>query len=123
MYYVEELKHNLLSVNKIYDSCYDTFSSQGCTIKNKSGKSIATSMRTIGNVYNLLESSAFENNKGICLMSQIEENWLWHKCLSHVNFDNLVKIRKNQNIRGLPILSKHVNIVCKECLKGKKRRS
>jgi hypothetical protein len=29
-------------------------------------------------------------------MSQNEENLLWHKCLGHVNFDNLIKIRKNR---------------------------
>ncbi|XP_059073266.1 uncharacterized protein LOC131874064 [Cryptomeria japonica] len=123
VYFVEGLKHNLLSVSQICDSGYNvSFSSQGCAIKNKSGKIVATGLRTIGNVYNLLDSTDYENNVGMCLMGQVEENWLWHKRLGHVNFDNLVRISKNQNVRGLPILSKPLNIVCKECLKGKQTK-
>lgn len=55
-------------------------------------------------------------------MGEIEENWLWHKHLGHINFDNLVRISKNQNVRGLPILIKPFNLVCKECLKGKQTK-
>lgn len=58
----------------------------------------------------------------MCLMDQVEKNWLWYKCLRHVNFDNLVRIRKNQNVIGMPILSKPTNTVCKKCLKGKQTK-
>ena len=39
-----------------------------------------------------------------CFIAQIEESWLWHKRLCHVNFENLVKISKNRRVRGIPSL-------------------
>lgn len=54
-------------------------------------------------------------------MSQVEENWLWHKRLGHLNFDNLVRISKNKKVRGLPQITKPANI-CEECIKGKQTR-
>lgn len=123
VYYVEGLKHNLLSVSQICDSGYNvSFNSQGCAIKTKSGKTVATGLRTHGNIYNLLDSSNNERNEGMCLMGQIEDNWLWHKCLGHINFDNLVRISKYQNVRGLLVLSKPENVVCSRCIKGKQTK-
>ena len=31
-----------------------------------------------------------------CFLGQVDENWLWHKSLCHVNFDNLINIRKKK---------------------------
>ena len=42
-------------------------------------------------------------------------NWLWHKILCHVNFDNLVKIRKHKKVRGIPSLKKTDMGLCKNC--------
>lgn len=33
-----------------------------------------------------------------CFIAQVEESLLWHKRLCHVNFDNLVKIRKHKRV-------------------------
>ena len=38
-------------------------------------------------------------NKSSCFIAQVEESWLWHKILCHVNFDNLIKIRKHKRVR------------------------
>ena len=46
---------------------------------------------------------------GKCCMEQINECWLWHRIMDHMNFYNLVNISKN--------------IVCKHCQHGKKRVS
>ena len=54
-------------------------------------------------------------------MSKVEENWLWHKRLGHLSFDNLARISENKKVRGLPQISKPVNI-CEECVKGKQMR-
>ena len=51
-------------------------------------------------------------------MSQVEENWLWHKRLGHLNFNNLARISKHKKVRGLPQITKPANI-CEECVKGK----
>lgn len=55
-------------------------------------------------------------------MGQVEDKWLWHKCLGHINFDNLVRINKYQNVSGLLVLSKLENDVFSMCLKGKQTK-
>ena len=41
-----------------------------------------------------------------CLITQVEEIWLWHIRLCHVNFDKMVKIRKFKKVRSIPSLKK-----------------
>ena len=53
------------------------------------------------------------------LISQVEEGWLWHRRLCHVNFDNMVKIRKFRKVRGIPSLKKPDIDLCKKCQMGK----
>lgn len=124
VYYVEGLKYNLLSVSQICDSGLQVeFSSYECYIKKESGKIIARGFRTSGNLYNLSDSTSQGKSTGMCLMSHIDENWLWHKRFGHVNFDNIVRISKHKNVRGLPLISKPTNTVCSECIKGKQAKS
>lgn len=35
-----------------------------------------------------------------------------------MNFDNLVKVSKNKSVKGIPILNKLENSICKECQLG-----
>jgi hypothetical protein len=46
-------------------------------------------------------------------MSQIDENWLWHRRMRHINFDNLVKVSNKKAVRGMPKIIKPSNPVCK----------
>ena len=62
------------------------------------GKLIGLGKQTKGNVFYL------DLGDCSCFIAQIEESWLWHKRLCHVNFDNMVKIRKFKKIRGIPNL-------------------
>lgn len=57
MYYVEGLKHNLLSVSQMCDKgCKFTFDLKGCEIKKENnGKLVIEGNTTDGNVYNLKE--------------------------------------------------------------------
>ena len=48
-----------------------------------------------------------------CFIAQVEEFWLWHKKICHVNFDNMVKIRKIRRVRGIPSLRKPDVGLCK----------
>ena len=54
-----------------------------------------------------------------CFIAQVEESWLWHKRLCHVNFDNMVKISKFKKVRGIPNLKKLDIGLCKNCQIGK----
>ena len=52
-------------------------------------------------------------------IAQVEESQLWHRRLCHVNFDNLVKVRKHKRVRGIPSLKKPDVGLCKNCQIGK----
>jgi hypothetical protein len=90
------MKHNLQSVSKMCEQGHKvTFDSQKCDIRKEgSGKLIATAARTSSNIYMLSE---IENEK--CFLGKEDESCLWHRRMGHINFDNLVKVRKREAVR------------------------
>ncbi|GLJ55713.1 hypothetical protein SUGI_1196780 [Cryptomeria japonica] len=119
VYYVEGLKHNLLSVIQMCDKGYKfTFDSTGCQIKKDStGQVVVEGKRIDGNVYNLKE--CYESQ---CMLRQVDEIWLWHQRLCHINFDNLVAKSRKGCVRNIPPIVKLVNTFCDECVKGKQTK-
>ncbi|GLJ07858.1 hypothetical protein SUGI_0075690 [Cryptomeria japonica] len=106
-YYLEGLKNNLLSVSQMCDKGYKfTFDSTSCQIKKDSTSQIvAEGKRTDGNIYNLKE--CYESQ---CRIGQVDESWLWHQRLGHINFDNLVAVSKNRRVRNIPHIIKPVQL-------------
>ena len=114
--YVEGLKHNLLSVSQICDRGHEViFKKQGCKVrKAKNGRIVVVGSRTSRNLYTL------ENDTDrTCMMGQVEKNWLWHRRLGHISFDNLVKISSKNAVRDIPKKKKPKNGICDSCQKGK----
>ena len=64
------------------------------------GNLVGSGKKMKGNIFYL------DLSKSSCFIAQVEESWLWHKRLCHVNFDNLIKIRKKKRVRGIPSLRK-----------------
>ena len=64
------------------------------------GNLIGLGKKTKGNLF------YHELGECSCFINQVEESWLWHRRLCHVNFDNMVKIRKLKRVRGIPSLKK-----------------
>lgn len=110
--YVEGLKHDLLSIGKMCDVDYNLmFYDKVCEIRrNATKKVIGRGSRNLGNVYILDE---IQGQK--CYLGQTNEGCLWNKILGHLNFNNLVKNSKKQDVRGLPKKSKPTNSICKSC--------
>lgn len=46
---------------------------------------------------------------------KMDEIWLWHKILGHLNFDDIVKLRRKNVVQDMPKIPKLENIVCKSC--------
>ena len=86
---VENLKPSLLSVSKTCDQGHICiFDSQKCEIRKEgSGKLVGIAPITSENVY-ILNTKLNEK----CHINLMDDSWLWHRRLGHVNFDNLVKI-------------------------------
>ena len=54
-----------------------------------------------------------------CHLSKLEESWLWHRRLGHLNFDHIISLRKNNVVKDIPAIKKPPNTICKYCQLGK----
>lgn len=70
---------------------------------------IAVGRRTNANMYHL------EGATKHCLISQLDDKWLWYQRMYHINFDNLIRISSKNAVRDFPRLSKPGNNIYKEC--------
>ncbi|GLJ39976.1 hypothetical protein SUGI_0817840 [Cryptomeria japonica] len=70
---------------------------KACLIKGKGTISLD------GNIFHL------NNSEKTGLIAHIDESWLWHKRLFHVNFDCIVKISTTKAVRDLPRIVKPHN--------------
>ncbi|GJX41657.1 retrovirus-related pol polyprotein from transposon TNT 1-94 [Tanacetum coccineum] len=57
----------------------------------------------------------------ICLLSKASKtkSWLWHRRLSHLNFDTLNQLTKQGLVKGLPKLKYEKDHLCSACSLGK----
>jgi hypothetical protein len=82
------------------------------------GKLVGTTVITSNNIYVLSEIG---NEK--CCLGKEDENWLWHRRMGHMHFDNLVKVNKTKEVREMPQITKPTNTLCKHCQQGKKTKT
>ena len=54
-------------------------------------------------------------------VSVIEDSWVWHKRLGHLNFVIMKKMQNKEMVTGLPTLIE-VSEVCEGCLIGKQHK-
>nr|GEZ64246.1 integrase, catalytic region, zinc finger, CCHC-type, peptidase aspartic, catalytic [Tanacetum cinerariifolium] len=124
VYFVEGLGHNLFSVGKFCDSDLKVaFRRNACFIRNLEGVDLLSRNRTT-NLYtiNLHEMASASL---ICLMARgsSTKSWLWHQRLSHLNFDTINDLTKNDLVFGLPKFKYHKEHLCPLCEKEKSKRA
>ncbi|GJT90599.1 retrovirus-related pol polyprotein from transposon TNT 1-94 [Tanacetum coccineum] len=103
VYFIEGLGHNMFLVGHFCDSDLEVaFWRNTCFVKNLKGVDPLKGNRTI-NLYTInLHEMAFASP--ICLMARATstKSWLWHQRLSHLNFDTINELAKNDLVTGLP---------------------
>nr|GEU77962.1 retrovirus-related Pol polyprotein from transposon TNT 1-94 [Tanacetum cinerariifolium] len=124
MYFVEGLGHNLFSVGRFCDSDLEvSFRRNACFVKNLEGVDLLSGNRTT-NLYtiNLHEMASASL---ICFIAHASstKSWLWHQCLSHLNFDTINDLAKNDLVTGLPKFKYHKEHLCPSCEQGKSKRA
>ena len=85
---VEGLKHNLHSISKICDRGHQVmFSNESCVVTSKKSNNVVLTGIRRGNVY-IADFNSTNADSITCLFSKasIDESWLWHKKMSHLNF-------------------------------------
>nr|GEZ06211.1 integrase, catalytic region, zinc finger, CCHC-type, peptidase aspartic, catalytic [Tanacetum cinerariifolium] len=96
VYYVEGLNHNLFSVGQFCDVDLEVaFRKSTCFIRNLKGNDLLTDSRGT-NLYSITLQNSNSHNP-ICLMAKATSSqaWLWHRRLSHLNFDTINLLSKN----------------------------
>ncbi|GJU18637.1 retrovirus-related pol polyprotein from transposon TNT 1-94 [Tanacetum coccineum] len=124
VYFVEGLGHNLFSVGQFCDSDLEVaFRRNSCFVRNLDGVDLLKGNRST-NLYtiNLHEMASASP---ICLMARATstKSWLWHQRLSHLNFDTINDLAKNDLVTGLPKFKYHKEHLCPSCEQGKSKRA
>ncbi|GKA73509.1 retrovirus-related pol polyprotein from transposon TNT 1-94 [Tanacetum coccineum] len=123
VYYVEGLNHNLFFIGQFCDADLEVaFWKSTCYIRDLKGNDLLTGSRGT-DLYSIsLQDSTTPNP--ICLMAKATSSqaWLWHRRLSHLNFDTINLLSKNNIVNGLPKLKFVKDHLCSSCELGKAKR-
>nr|GEZ10220.1 retrovirus-related Pol polyprotein from transposon TNT 1-94 [Tanacetum cinerariifolium] len=124
VYFVEGLGHNLFSVGQFCDSNLEVaFRRDACFVRNLEGVDLLKGDRSINHyTINLNEMASASS---ICLMAHASstKSWLWHQCLSHLNFGTINNLARNDLVAGLPKFKYHKEHLCPSCEQGKSKRA
>nr|GFB12561.1 retrovirus-related Pol polyprotein from transposon TNT 1-94 [Tanacetum cinerariifolium] len=123
VYYVEGLNHNLFSVDQFCDADLEVaFRKSTFFICDLKGNDLLTGSRGTDLYSITLQDTHFPNL--ICLMAKATsfQAWLWHRRLSHLNFDTINLLSKNDIMVGLPKLKFVKDHLCSSCELGKAKR-
>nr|GEV59112.1 retrovirus-related Pol polyprotein from transposon TNT 1-94 [Tanacetum cinerariifolium] len=124
VYFIEGLGHNLFSVGQFCDSDLEVaFRRNACYVRNLEGVDLLKGDRST-NLYtiNLHEMASVSP---ICLMARDSstKSWLWHQRLSHLNFDTINDLARNDLVACHPKFKYHKEHLCPSCEQGKSKRA
>nr|GFA84581.1 retrovirus-related Pol polyprotein from transposon TNT 1-94 [Tanacetum cinerariifolium] len=125
VYYIEGLNHNLFSVGQFCDADLEVaFRKSTCYICDLKGNDLLTGSHGT-DLYSITLQDTNSPNP-ICLIAKATSSqaWLWHRRLSHLNFDTINLLSKNDIVVGLPKLKFIKDHLCSSCeLEKAKRKS
>nr|GFB42660.1 retrovirus-related Pol polyprotein from transposon TNT 1-94 [Tanacetum cinerariifolium] len=123
VYFVKGLGYNLFSIGQFCDSDLEVaFRRNACFVRNLEGVDLLKGDR-LTNLYIInLHEMAFASP--ICLMARASstKSWLWHQRLSHLNFDTINDLARNDLVAGLPKFKYHKEHLCPSCEQGESKR-
>lgn len=123
VYYIPELKNNLLSVGQLQEKGLPILIQNGtCRVYHPSNGVIMQANMSENRMFYLLASRLSENS--MCLQTEEvsdEEVHLWHCRFGHLNYDGLKMLSQKDMVVGLPSL-KSTKEVCDVFLTGKQHR-
>nr|GFC97815.1 retrovirus-related Pol polyprotein from transposon TNT 1-94 [Tanacetum cinerariifolium] len=123
VYYVEGLNHNLFSVGQFCDADLEVaFRKSTSFIYDLKENDLLSGSRGT-NLYSITLQDINSPNL-ICLVDKATSSqaWLWHRRLSHLNFDTINLLLKNDIVVGLPKLKFIKDHLCSSCELGKAKR-
>ncbi|GJZ20875.1 retrovirus-related pol polyprotein from transposon TNT 1-94 [Tanacetum coccineum] len=124
VYYVEGLNHNLFSVGQFCDADLEVaFRKSMCFVRDLQGNDLLTGNRR-SDLYIIFLQETTSSTR-ICFMAKASptQAWLWHRRLSHLNFDYINLLSKKDVVIGLPKLKYVKDQLCSSCEVSKAKRS
>nr|GEW99143.1 retrovirus-related Pol polyprotein from transposon TNT 1-94 [Tanacetum cinerariifolium] len=124
VYFVEGSGHNLFSVEKFCDSDFEVpFRKNAYFVRNLEGVYLLSGNRS-KNLYTInLHEMACASPIFLMARASSTKSWLWHQHLSHLNFDTINDLAKNDLATGLPKFRYHKEHLCPSCEQGKSKRA
>nr|GEX68883.1 retrovirus-related Pol polyprotein from transposon TNT 1-94 [Tanacetum cinerariifolium] len=124
VYYVEGLNHNLFLVGQFCDADLEvSFRKSTCFVRDLQGNDLLVGNRR-SDLYTIsLQEST--SSTSLCLMAKATptQAWLWHRRLSHLNFDYINLLSNKDIVIGLPKLKYVKDQLCSSCELSKAKRS
>ncbi|GJY01533.1 retrovirus-related pol polyprotein from transposon TNT 1-94 [Tanacetum coccineum] len=124
VYYVEVLNHNLFSVGQFCDADLEVaFWKSTCFVRDLQGNDLLTGNH--GSDLYTISLQEMTSSTLICFMAKASptQAWLWHRILSHLNFDYINLLSKKDIVIGLPKLKYVKDQLCSSCKLSKAKRS
>nr|GEY70785.1 retrovirus-related Pol polyprotein from transposon TNT 1-94 [Tanacetum cinerariifolium] len=122
--YVNSLKHNLISINRLCDANFNVlFTKTQGTIFNEKDKVVLIAPRR-RDVY-VIDMSSYNTDSNACFYAKASPsiNWLWYTRLSHLNVKNINNLSKYNLVSGLPSLTFSKDKNCSAYEKEKHHRA
>nr|GEU70738.1 copia protein [Tanacetum cinerariifolium] len=121
--YVDGLGHNRFLFRQFCDADIEVaFRRNTCFIRNLDGIELMKGSRST-NLYTINLFEMFVASL-ICLISRatFTKSWLWHQQLSHLNFETINQLAKDDLILGLPKFKYSKDHVFPSCEQGKSKK-
>ncbi|GJZ66460.1 putative ribonuclease H-like domain-containing protein [Tanacetum coccineum] len=131
VYFVKELKFNLLSVSQMCDKNKSVlFTDTKCVVLSPDFKvtdesHVLLKVPRKDNMYSVDLNNVVPQGGLTCLFAKAksDESNLWYRRLGHVNFKTMNKLVRRNLVRGLPSKPFEINQTCVACQKGKKHKA
>nr|GEV72939.1 retrovirus-related Pol polyprotein from transposon TNT 1-94 [Tanacetum cinerariifolium] len=124
VYYVKGLNHNLFAVGQFCDAKLEVaFWKSTCFDRDLQGNNLLTGNHG-SNIYTIsLQESTSSTPLYLMAKASPTQAWLWHRRLSHLNFDYINLLSKKDIVIGLPKLKYVKDQLCSSCELSKAKRS
>ncbi|GAU39416.1 hypothetical protein TSUD_323640 [Trifolium subterraneum] len=119
VYYLPELKNNLLSIGQLQQkNLIIVFSKDVCKIFHEEMGLMVTTQMTVNRMYIILAPVMLPS----CFkVTNKDESHLWHCRYSNLSFKGLNALAKREMVKGLPMV-KDNQTVCSDCVVSKQHR-
>nr|GEX31419.1 ribonuclease H-like domain-containing protein [Tanacetum cinerariifolium] len=105
IYYVERINQKLFSIGQSYGADLEVaFWKSTCYVRDLKGNDLLTGSHGTYLCSITLQEITYPNPTCLMAKDSSSQAWIWHRRLSHLNFDTIDLLSKNDIVNGLPKL-------------------